>query len=239
MDRNFTKTTFAVRRPPESGGKPRWALLIGVIVGFMVILGFVIYLYKHQTMKSFSLSLLSSRFTSFLDDSQKGTPAEPKRLAAHTNKVEPQVHFEFYHTLPNVQLELPNAIVMAKNTNQHATQVITPHKPLVDKTNRTSSNLASAFVVAPEELERELSNQLKQKYLIQLGVFRGNLAAKRYHNKLTRAGLKVSIVKIKLGKEDVYRIQQGPFFDKDRAKSMQKMLHQKGIASLVIKANQA
>lgn len=268
MERNFTKTRLAARRTPSAETRWRLILWIGIIFVAICTILFCSYLYKSKAIQSIAANSYVSRVGAWLEERKthlQNGASKPNvtRLASGQDSAESQIHFEFYNALPSMQVAtsdpipktvIPKAVVAKETIKKPVVKQTTeiarakPQKPvakvrLAQQTAQQPKSKAKqtpfGLVVSAEELERELSDQLKQKqYIIQLGMFRDSQAAKRYRKVLSRAGFTVTVVKIKEGNKRAYRIQQGPFLNVYRAKSAQKSLQKRGIASLVVRMNQ-
>lgn len=141
--------------------------------------------------------------------------------------------------VPHKQNVHKNATMTANKTTLKAEN---KSKALVKnkiKTNNNSNHKVTlATVIKAEDLEKELSEQLKQtNFIIHIASFYNRTEAERYHQRLNRAGFNVSLLQAKKGKQAIYHIQQGPFSSIHNANWAQKKLKKEGIASLIYKGN--
>lgn len=163
---------------------------------------------------------------------------------------EAQIHFEFYNTLPNLQMKAsvetedttsnlpmtsPNksdiALIHAKTEPTKTLAVTQPIHPEVK--NEFAKKMAALVVSDPEELAQELSRHIKQtKYIVQLGSFETAQAAQHFSNSLQEKGFAASVMPGTLSGKKVFRVQLGPF-NKDQAKMAQQKLQNRNIPGLI------
>lgn len=232
MRRNFSQKNYGRQRgtPPR-----RRAPILFVSLGILFSgAGLIAYEYKKHP-EHFPVATANfSRFANWLSH-KKPTAQEiekTKSLAENEELTDNKIHFEFYTALPNMRIEptkpAEDKTVAVAKIEKSVPEVVTP------KTTES----AQTSIINPAELERDLSMQLatKQPYVVQLGVF-GNLeAANGYKQSLHRAGFNVEVVKIPSGNKVAYRVQFGPFDNKDQARIVQKQLQKKNVSALIRKA---
>lgn len=252
MERNFTKTKLAARRTSTTL-RWRWVFLTLSIVLFISLVGFCFYSFEKKTINLTQEGSFFSRIHHWVDEHKQNIHAESQKIKSSLSSNQhydhgPQIHFEFYDTLPGTKIALSEnetkpdteSIKHTQAKTSSLASVVQSKNELADATAQNKKKPGSQLVVSADELEQELSYQLKEKKcLLQLGIFHDYASAQNYSKMLSKAGFKVHIVKIKTGKKQIYRIQQGPFINANRAKSVQKNLQKRGFASLVIKLNQA
>jgi cell division protein FtsN len=184
----------------------------------------------------------------------KKAPPKPVvvKLAKNTiNKTpaEPQVQFDFYSELPNMQVTLSEPAQGVKGLTQ-----LIPAKPKViaaaDPVSEPA-NLAQGTLDAPlankhsvifntaevdnllEAETRPVTSAHTQPYVIQLGVFESETGAQRLVEALKSVGFEPEIVKITLSGREMYQVTQGPFSNRELAKLTQQRLQKRGIISII------
>lgn len=173
--------------------------------------------------------IFSTYFSQLFHHKQKGHSA-PKKLPANPEATIKPIHFDFYDELPKAQLDVPqgskedgNLPVQGPRSSLAAQKM--PPRSLDKKKNEDE---------IVQELASDLSSmktaEATSPYILQLGEFRSIEAAKRYRQALASAGLKVDLVKCRVGKEIVYRLQQGPYHTFEQLKIAKKRLKERGIA---------
>lgn len=214
------------------GGLMLASLLLGVM-----ILGVLTYRYKHQSLKSQTLITGFSKIESWFKQhterfhkvATQTKPQKPKTTTAHKEDRE-QIHFEFYTALPNMQVSTPALLENKPEVKKKAAALV---EKVVEPTK--SSALKNVVVVSQDELEQEFSDRLQQKnYIVQLGIFQTQGAAERYQKSLSHQGLKAKVAKGMIADKEIYRVQLGPFNQKDQAKLTEKLLQKKGISSITL-----
>lgn len=171
---------------------------------------------------------------------QKARPAS-KKLAANTQETVKPIHFDFYDELPKAQLDFSQEQPLEEDSmvEEPKTTTAALKKPSVVLEPKKKDDADLEQNIA-QELATDLSSIQSADttpYILQLSVFHNIEAANRYRLALNSAGLKVDIVKVKIGKEVVYRLQQGPYHNLDQLKLAKKRLTERGIACDVRKAS--
>ncbi len=202
---------------------------------FFCALGAALVFYGHK--QGTALSKLSgpvgqafSTYISKIFQHPRKTQLASKKRAANAPKTIKPIHFDFYDELPKAQLDFPPEQESEKDSmvEMPKTTVAMTKKPRVVVAQKKKE----------DEIVRELATDLSAMktaetslpYILQLGEFRSLEAAKRYHLALTSAGLKADLVKSRMGKEIVYRLQQGPYHSLDQLRLAKKRLTERGIA---------
>ncbi len=246
----MTRDYVNYKRKRERQGKRSLFVLV-VLLFFALLPGVAFYTHKQQltfaTLKEAAAQKVSAYFPQVLSK-QKKLPLH-KKVVANTQESTKPIHFDFYDELPKAQLDLPQAqtaeedetVEEPKTTVAAVKKTMAASAPVAAV---TASEPAPASLVSPhvsqheEEVVQELASDLTSMkaaetaspYIIQLSVFHSLDAAKRYRAALASAGLKVDLVKLRLGKEVVYRLQQGPYHNLDQLKLAKKRLTERGIA---------
>lgn len=119
------------------------------------------------------------------------------------------LHFEFYNMLPN-----SNASVAAVTTE-------------------------SPSIFNHDNLEREFAKTVeKTSYVIQTGIYSNATSADKTRESLVEEGLAVKVVKAYIDERLVYRIQVGPYQEKDQINEAQSKLAARGIHGVLRKTEE-
>ena len=235
MRKDFIKKQYAIKR----SWRDRLDLLswLGIFT-IVLIAAFVLVKINKPHMRNFSaFSSSLTRFTTWIAERKNHLHqgiAKVKQLAENKTDTSEPVHFEFYTTLPNMQVTMSNPV--ASNDNQAVANNNTP-RPTIVSTQKTSVKMLTAdAIVNADELEKELAHELKQEtYVIQVGIFHDTEAAEHYRKSLADAGFTASITKVALKGKTSYRVQLGPFANKNQTKIVQQRLQKKGLNGLIRK----
>lgn len=204
------------RRKVNNQSKRPLRFVVGGIL--LLVVTFTFFFLQHHAIKSpfTSIKLWFSERKNHL----KTSFVKVKKIAISEKKPALPVHFEFYTALPNMQVTVdsPESVTQAVNQIHQA-------KP---------ETIANAVTNAGE-LEQQFEQALAQShYVIQLGVFTSAEAAERYKMLLKNKGF--SVVVIRLTKKKItYRVQLGPFLNKDQAYLTQHELQKQGFGGIVRK----
>lgn len=223
------------RKDQRRGGKGLFAVFLLFCGGLLAGLAF----YLHQqaltlaTLKEMAALKVTTYFSP-LQKQQKPPPA--KKVAANAVETAKPIHFDFYDELPKARLEAPeeqleeDAVEEPKTTMATLKKAPPAPKPLPAAV--TDSQKKEADIA--QELSNDLSSmkaaETASSYILQLSIFHSLDAAKRYRAALASAGLKVDLVKLRLGKDVVYRLQQGPYTTLEQLKQAKKRLSERGVA---------
>lgn len=199
--------------------KKKLKIIILLVIAF-ALLFFSLFLYEkgrpHPT-------ILSNAYMQHWWQRSKITTTPPQTLAV--NKIAPTdetpIHFEFYSSLPSMshpEVALPAKLsIAAVPQTQNVKLVVYPLK------NR---------IVNPDELAAAISHT-EATYILQLGIFQYANSAERYRQSLNKEAIDAVVVKINFAKNTHYRVQLGPFANKDQVNLLQKKLQKKGIHSVL------
>jgi len=134
-------------------------------------------------------------------------------MAAKSNPEQPNVHFDFYNELPNVQM---NQLVESAPADE-----ISATKPpaLVDM--HTAKNLAAPIVAGA--------------FIIDLGVYKTSSEASEQRISLLLSGCEAEVIKLTDATGDSFRIQRGPYVSEAEAKKLLGQLLRKGITGEIKK----
>jgi cell division protein FtsN len=247
---------------PRSSRQKRWRLEIAFAFFLLILtVAGVVYYAKHNTTDLTAgnpkLEALIAKVSTFFQKEKKALEVKPTNstLASATDNPAPAVQFDFYNELPNMQVAMAteDSSVMAlktatSTTNEKsslpAVNTVTKEKPLPVEQEQVSVAVnkpalsQAVSVVKPQEisdmLTAEKENQTKQYYIF-LGTFSNQQAASRMLAALNEVGFQAQIVKVKQGKQAVYRVQQGPYATIPLARLNQQRLQKRGIVSEIQK----
>lgn len=232
MKKEFARKKSAMKQ--SVFGRWRWPISLCLLAFLLVGAGY--FILQHQRTSPWILSYFS-RIEAWVAERkqhwQKGgardnTVKAKITTANKNNNSPPPIHFEFYTALPDMQVAVSEPVMQAKT-------VVTSGSVVSKKSS--SSSIKNVTVVSAEELEQEFSKQLKREaYVVQLGVFRHASSAANYHKTIAAAGFAAAIVKIGMAEKLVYRVQLGPFLNKEEAKIAQKQLLKKGMNGVLLKS---
>ena len=210
MDRSRTKLR-----------KRRIRLKITLLTIFFIFLSFsaFFFVYHHNQLSTYSSKITRyfSSLTTWIFEHKnylREDVVKVKQFALGKDEMEP-IHFEFYTSLPAMQIALSQSIKQAQPIKQ-ATPAI--------------------FSVHPEEMAKEFSNRARSQYIIQLGLFKNPSRASLYRDHLSLKGLPTRIVKMAREKQQTFRVQVGPFFNKVQVNKQVRQLRAKGVNGFVLKA---
>jgi cell division septation protein DedD len=255
MKMDFEKQSYLNKQNAGTAGSlRRWlflALIFAAIIG-----GGAVFLYQYRTQSGVSTAVASciGRFKTWVAERknhiQQGM-VKIKKIAANKEN-DQDIHFEFYTTLPNMQVNVAELTSAGNHdSNTSASAKSQPVKPAtiassadtgiiqhessqpVKTVKKAALNHA---IINADQLEADLTSEMQQdKYVIQLGIFRNAAAAEQYRMTLSEAGFEASIVKTTAGGQDVFRVQVGPFESKEQVRIAQRQLLKKNLNGIVRK----
>lgn len=125
-----------------------------------------------------------------------------------TANAEPEIKFNFYNELPNMQVSLPDK---------------EKKEPIINKKLEEPKTIVTD---APK---------MTHGYVVQLGAYESQGAASQVRVSLLLSGIEVDVVEDTTDNQPVYRIQQGPFASVSEANAALKKLKKKGVDGIVKK----
>lgn len=133
-------------------------------------------------------------------------------VASSGKSSEPEsLHFEFYNMLPN----------------HDATMTV------------ESTEAKSAPIFSQDSLERELAQEVKKTaFIIQTGIYSNAASANKIRQELAEEGLASKVVKAYMDEHLVYRVQVGPYQEKDKISDAQSKLAARGIHCVLRKSEE-
>jgi cell division protein FtsN len=184
----------------------------------------------------------------------------PNKLTTAEEK--PQVRFDFYEQLPNMQIPTdaneiasvppPAAImspakiapmVISSPTNSfnpdEVTQLLEAEqtKPAVIKPLKTVSPPAAVAVAKAPALAADAEIPLPaERYVVQLGEFDSEPAAKALLQAINSVGFDAQVVKISRAGHKIYKVQQGPYLSMSLALQSQQRMQKRGLISTILKS---
>jgi cell division protein FtsN len=188
------------------------------VLMFSTVLG-GIFLYMHYQASIFKIKdgLVQQMTTYFPRILQKKTPFRTAKAQVTTDAIKP-IHFDFYNELPKTRIE-------EASTDEDEGEIeLPPSKALT---------VAAPAPMIPKELTpgKNFGEKITKdtaSYILQVGIFHDYEVANRYRTALAGAGLKIDLVKVRVGRELVYSLQQGPF-RADQLKLARKRLSDRGV----------
>jgi cell division protein FtsN len=208
-------------------------IVIGLILGVFLALGFAIWLNRHATPfveKSKSVELLPTRPAR--PDSPKGdvTQPTPTTAAGVANEAAKpggdKPRFEFYQTLPG---------------DKDGTKGGKAAKAVEPKTAAKADSTikaAPAPVAAAGEANKDAAKPAaKESYSLQAGAFQSESDAENLKAKIAFAGMEATVRSVNLpDKGTLYRVRLGPYRSLDEVNRIKAALSQNGISAAVVKS---
>lgn len=207
-------------------------IVIGLILGVFLALGFAIWLNRHATPfveKSKSVELLPTRPARL--DASKNDVAQPSPTAAagvaneaaKTGGDKPR--FEFYQTLPGDK---------DGTKGNKAGKVVEP---------KTAAKADAAVRAAPtpsattSDANKDANKPpTKESYSLQAGAFQSESDAENLKAKIAFAGMEATVRSVNLpDKGTLYRVRLGPYRSLDEVNRIKAALSQNGISAAVVK----
>lgn len=220
MKKDFSKqyTRRAARATNKGQTLWRWVVMMAM-VAVLFCGAFIGYQYKKDPQKYPYLDTYVQQTTNWIAAHRshlRQDIVKVKRLAANKNTEQEEIHFEFYTALPNMQM---NATVQAEPAQTGVAAKPTITAPVV-------ATVASPANLDTQALEQDISAQINQgRYLLQLGVFRTQDSAARFQQSLADAGFQAKVITTE---KKVFKVQMGPFTNKNQARLAQIDLEKKG-----------
>lgn len=231
----------------------RFIIKIGLVVMILSLLAGVYYLHSSRSS--------SASFTQLTDWFKARKEKIHERVVKVKHLTEPSppppIHFEFYSAFSNMQVKTTAESSPPSEKNLPTSSTMqTPPAPIPKETQTSKKIQTVPAVVSPlpivkpakifdgEKLAQEFSAHIQgekkaakpassKQYIVQLGVFRLADEAQRYQRVLAKSGWHTDIMVLSSGKQQIYRVQLGPYADQTKAKTIQQQLQQKGIRSIV------
>ncbi|MCW5584333.1 MAG: SPOR domain-containing protein [Gammaproteobacteria bacterium] len=218
--------------------KRRQKILLVLVVVAVLIGGWIIYERQKQEFPfqavSFYSTEIKNRLVQYKNDFHQDF-TKVKQIVVNQPALASSVHFEFYTTLPNMQVTASEVTV---NKNQNILNAA-PNEVLSVQASQTKKVMLSTKIFDAEKLQRALRTEFAEdRYILQLGVFSSASAAEHYKESLHQSGFTASIVKVIISGRKRYRVQIGPLIAKDQARLMQRKLQQKKINSMIVITSQ-
>lgn len=203
MAKDYAKRIFTTTRKPKKK-RLRVELFVIPIVILACLGGY--WAYRHKAEFGMAPSGWMAQLKTLVahKSSAKSLQTANMKPISET-KPEPDVHFDFYNELPNMQVTLSE---VAEEAAPKPPKIHDPESPL------------------PKQAT---------VYLLQLGLFKDAVEASQLRLSLLLSGIEAEVVKINSSGDEMFRVQRGPFVDQAEAKKLQRELQKKGIVSVVRK----
>lgn len=203
-------------------------IVIGLIMGVLLALGFAVWLNRHATPfveKSKSVELLPTRPPRADAPKIEVTQPSPTTAAGVAKEGTDKPRFEFYQTLPGDKDG-------AKGSK--AGKAIEP---------KTAAKADSATKAAPtpgattSDANTDAAKPpAKESYSLQAGAFQSESDAENLKAKIAFAGMEATVRSVNLpDKGTLYRVRLGPYRSMDEVNRIKAALSQNGISAAVVK----
>jgi cell division protein FtsN len=224
MKKDVERKSYAIKQTASAKStKRRWMLSSLVIITLCAAI-IITSQYKKPSIVSAKLASYSMRIQNWIAERKNHLHQDiikVQQIAANKNDNDQQIHFEFYTALPNMQVSVAD---LSARDDRSAPKVVA-----VKKTVNTA-------IINADQLERELNSEMKQsQYVVQLDVFKNAASAEQYRMTLSQAGLDANIVNAVIAGKNRFRVQVGPFGNKDQVRVAQRQMLKKGISGIVQK----
>lgn len=206
MRRHYSRNN---RRTREKQGNRYYSVIL--LAGVVLLIGGVTLLYQyHRTPEKFPrMEAFSARVNAWWVErkarigNKLADSHEKMNKVASTVKAKPSppesLHFEFYSMLPNGG-------------------------------GSTAPAEESVPIFSHDSLERELAQEMKKSaFIIQTGIYSNVASADKAREMLAEDGLAAKVVKAYMDERLVYRVQVGPYEEKDQLNDAQSKLAARGI----------
>lgn len=204
-------------------------IVIGLILGVLLALGFAIWLNRHATPfveKSKAVELLPTRPAK--PDAPKGDVMQPAPTTAANEVAKPgsdKPRFEFYQTLPG---------------DKDGTKGNRPSKVVEPKTAAKADSATKASPTpnaATSDVNKDVTKPPpKESYSLQAGAFQSESDAENLKAKIAFAGMEATVRPVNLpDKGTLYRVRLGPYRSLDEVNRIKAALSQNGISAAVVK----
>lgn len=225
MRRN-SKKKFATRRTQSS---IKWSWVAFFLIFLITVVGasVLVFQYRHHPENFPKLNAYFEQVNGWLAEHKSHLHQKVIKVkqVATNDDGEKQIHFEFYTTLPNAQMRVAESV-----------DVDTPTEAPAKTSRPKMAKSKSPSIINADELEREFSTQLQQNsYVVQLATFQNQAGAERYRTLLSQSGFEARVVKLGSADKPIYRVQIGPFNNKEQAKLAQRQLLKKGMSGIIRK----
>lgn len=211
----------------------------GIVVGVLVLVGCLagsgFFYVKHKEKLPSSLTnqvdAWVAKIPELFHHAKKEVKPEETPVVAEKKTEEeeqPTVHFNFYTELESGKIK-PSA---PAETTQKPVQAAAAPLPL-----------QKAAVVSPDEIsnlldEEEDDDSPSEQYILQLGIYQSEDAAKRLDEALENAGFQTTVVKTIINGRKMYRVQKGSFTSMESAKAIQQQFKKRGVVSVIRKISE-
>jgi hypothetical protein len=164
-----------------------------------------------------------------------------KKVAENRMDTHPPIRFEFYNTLPGMKVNVPEHIESVVKVSE---KMISPETPKM-----MPPEVKSLRIFDAEQLQRSLNAELakqeindihsRQTFILLLGTFKKNESAERLHQKLLTLGFSVKLISTQINGNTWYRVQVGPYQNREQAVIAQQKLKSQHLNSLLRQTTQS
>ncbi len=144
MKKDFAGKRFTVKQTTRTRDRKwRWVVWTAISVLFVCLVGFFPYKKTFPLVSSYFVRLkigIAERKAHLHQETLKA-----KQIAVKKNEADPEIHFEFYTVLPNMQVTVAR---LPANESPHTG-------------DRSFTNQMRAAIITVDQLDRELSAKLK------------------------------------------------------------------------------
>lgn len=214
-----------------------WVFAGSICIIVMSVAAFVYYEHKQAlTVSSIKHKTLLKVATYFpqVFEKKDSKPKKEKKVSGPSTTMK-AVHFDFYDELPKAQLGLSQERLqvqkeeVAEKREEQEEQASQPKPHMAKSPGRGSFSLRNIEKDLYEDLAAIKSSAHASSYILQIAIFHHLKSAHRYQAALRAAGLRVEVVRVKQGRELVYRLQQGPYRNMEQVKWAKKQLKERGV----------
>lgn len=219
-----------------------------IIICFIIMLALAtgFYIWKAKTSDSVSagFSSLSKRMHFWLTERKtrlNQNLSQVKQLTANNQNANQEIHFEFYTTLPNMRVPVPQVektettrpVIVMNNqaTPEDKIKVI----KIAEIKNFNTDNLFDQDKLQQSLKEEFNAAEIKDQYIVQIGVFKNAVSAEQLKQSFANAGFATRIIKINMNSGKAYSVQAGPFQKREQALFAQRELKTKNINGIIRK----
>jgi cell division protein FtsN len=212
----------------QLGGTSRWRFLALASAAMAIFLAIsVVYYHYHTHPEKYPLvAHLKSKVSDWLAERKQHIQvkldknlAKAKQIAKRVDPEQP-VHFEFYSVLPSMQITASQPVATQEAKKPAA------KNPLAD----------SQLFLNQAELDKDFAESSKhQTYVIQVGLYSNAAGAEKIRRVLTEQGFEADVVKSYAGERAMYRVQLGPYEDKEQVQQAERQLQERKVTGIVKK----
>lgn len=232
MRREFVKKKKSTKKNAARSNWQRNTFIVVIAIAVFCSIGFYFSKYqKHtRTYAYISHSYLGMKLwleNHHVRENLNDGLVKLKQLTAK-EEIDRPVHFEFYTALPDMHIPAEPAISKEDDIAKIEPAKIAEPAKIMEK---------PLPIADASELEKGMAEEFKQAgtYLIQLGIFKSPDSVSRLRQAISKIGLDMHVVKCNVAQKEMYRVQLGPYANKEAAKLALRQLQKKGINGILRK----